>query len=213
MLADDIPLVYNAENTGAGCTRPPLPAIEDLPSIVRLPNPFEWSGHGLMGSFDDWRCRRAEIKADIENYGKSKESWLRQYLQLPNGIPSHDTFNRFFSALAPEDFEEAFIRWVRDIADLTQGEVVSIDGKSLRGTRECSPSKRAVHIVSAWANSNQLSLDQVKVDEKSNEITAIPQLLEVLTLQGSIALHLVKNEQSKKRSMKGKRLDAGWNNN
>jgi predicted transposase YbfD/YdcC len=128
----------------------------------------------------------AETWNDIENYGKSKEQWLRRYLQLPNGIPSHDTFNRFFSALAPEAFEEAFIRWVKDVAHLTQGEIVSIDGKNMRGTREGSQSKRAVHIVSAWANSNRLSLGQVKVDEKSNEITAIPKLLEVLTLQGSI---------------------------
>jgi predicted transposase YbfD/YdcC len=107
-------------------------------------------------------------------------------LQLPNGIPSHDTFNRFFSALDPEEFEQAFIRWVSDVAEITKGEIVSIDGKSLRGTREGSQSKRAVHIVSAWANSNQLSLGQVKVDEKSNEITAIPKLLDVLSLQGTI---------------------------
>jgi predicted transposase YbfD/YdcC len=126
----------------------------------------------------------AETWNDIENYGKSKEAWLRQYLQLPHGIPSHDTFNRFFSALDPEEFEQAFIRWVSDVAEMTKGEIVSIDGKSLRGTREASHSKRAVHIVSAWANSNQLSLGQVKVDEKSNEITAIPKLLEVLALQG-----------------------------
>jgi predicted transposase YbfD/YdcC len=128
----------------------------------------------------------AETWNDIENYGKSKENWLRQYLQLPNGIPSHDTFNRFFSALNPEEFEKAFLEWVSDVAEMTKGEVVSIDGKSLRGTREGSQSKRAVHIVSAWANTNRLSLGQVKVDEKSNEITAIPKLLEVLALQGCL---------------------------
>jgi len=125
----------------------------------------------------------AETWNDIEHYGKSKESWLKQYLQLPNGIPSHDTFNRFFSALDPEEFEQAFLCWIKDISELTDGDVVSIDGKSICGSRE-GDSKRAVHIVSAWSRANQLSLGQVKVDEKSNEITAIPKLLNVLALKG-----------------------------
>jgi Transposase len=125
----------------------------------------------------------AETWNDIENYGKSKENWLRQYLQLPNGTPSHDTFNRFFSALDPDLFEESFLSWIKSISELTAGDVVCIDGKTMRGTRE-SDSKRAVHIISAWSNANQLSLGQVKVDEKSNEITAIPKLLDVLVLKG-----------------------------
>jgi predicted transposase YbfD/YdcC len=128
----------------------------------------------------------AETWNDIENYGKSKKEWLKQYLRLPNGIPSHDTFNRFFSALNPQEFEQAFLSWIKDISQLTQGEIVSIDGKTLCGSRATTGSKRAVHIVSAWANANQLSLGQVKVDEKSNEITAIPKLLDVLTIQGCI---------------------------
>jgi predicted transposase YbfD/YdcC len=127
----------------------------------------------------------AETWNDIENYGKSKESWLRQYLQLPNGIPSHDTFNRFFSALDPNEFEQAFLSWIKDISELTKGDVVSIDGKTICGSRR-GESKRAVHIVSAWSKANQLSLGQVKVDEKSNEITAIPKLLDVLVLQGCL---------------------------
>jgi hypothetical protein len=90
----------------------------------------------------------SEIWNDIENYGKSKETWLRQYLSLPNGIPSHDTFNRFFSALDPELFEETFLAWIASISKLTEGDVVSLDGKTMRGTRE-SGSKRAVHIISA----------------------------------------------------------------
>jgi predicted transposase YbfD/YdcC len=125
----------------------------------------------------------AETWNEIEDYGKSKETWLRQYLQLPAGIPSHDTFNRFFSALDPQEFEQAFLSWVNDVVLLTEGEVVSIDGKTLCGTKGC---KRAVHIVSAWSSANQLSLGQTKVDEKSNEITAIPRLLEVLALKGCI---------------------------
>jgi hypothetical protein len=118
----------------------------------------------------------------IENYGKSKESWLKQNLQLPNGIPSHDTFNRFFSALGLNEFEQAFLSWIKDISELTDGEVVSIDGKTICGSRE-GDSKRAVHIVSAWSKANQLSLCQVKVDEKSNEITAVPKLLNVLVVK------------------------------
>jgi predicted transposase YbfD/YdcC len=125
----------------------------------------------------------AETWNDIEQYGKSKQSWLSQYLRLPNGIPSHDTFNRFFSALDPDEFEGAFLSWIRDVSSLTEGEIVSIDGKTICGSR-CSGSKRAVHIVSAWASVNQLSLGQVKVDDKSNEITAIPKLLKVLAIKG-----------------------------
>jgi predicted transposase YbfD/YdcC len=125
----------------------------------------------------------AETWNDIEHYGKSKQAWLKQYLLLPNGIPSHDTFNRFFSALDPEEFEAAFLSWIKDISELTQGDVISIDGKTLRGSREGN-SKRAVHIISAWSRANQLSLGQVKVNEKSNEITAIPKLLNVLSLNG-----------------------------
>jgi len=127
----------------------------------------------------------AETWNDIEHYGKSKEPWLKQYLQLPNGIPSHDTFNRFFSALDPDAFEQAFLSWIKDVAELSKGDVVSIDGKSIRGSR-VGDSKRAVHIVSAWSKANQLSLGQVKVDEKSNEITAIPKLLDVLQLRGCL---------------------------
>ena len=127
----------------------------------------------------------AETWNAIEDYGKAKIAWLRQYLQLPNGIPSHDTFNRFFSALNPQEFEKAFLSWVKDVCELAKGEIVSIDGKTLCGSLE-KGCKRAVHIVSAWANANQLSLGQIKVDEKSNEITAIPRLLEVLTLKGCI---------------------------
>ena len=127
----------------------------------------------------------AETWNDIENYGKLKKEWLGQYLQLPHGIPSHDTFNRFFSSLDPVQLEDSFLEWVRSVSELTAGEVVSIDGKTLRGSRAAG-SKSVVHMVSAWANVNQLSLGQVKVDEKSNEITAIPKLLNVLALKGCI---------------------------
>ncbi|OAV64296.1 Transposase [Bacteroidales bacterium Barb6] len=104
---------------------------------------------------------------------------------MPNGIPSHDTFNRFFSALDPDEFEQAFPSWIKDISELTDGDVVSIDGKTVCGSRE-GDSKRAIHIVSAWSKANQLSLGQVRVNEKSNEITAIPRLLDVLVLKGCL---------------------------
>ena len=127
----------------------------------------------------------AESWNDMENYGKSKEPWLNGFLQLPNGIPSHDTFNRVFSTLDPEELETCFLDWVKSVAQITKGEVVSIDGKSIRGSKE-KGSKSIVHMVSAWANANHMVLGQVKVDEKSNEITAIPKLLEVLVLEGCI---------------------------
>jgi predicted transposase YbfD/YdcC len=127
----------------------------------------------------------AETWNDIENYGKSKESRLKQYLQLPNGILTHDTFNRFFSALAPDEFKQAFLSWIKDISRLTDGDLVSIEGKTVCGSRYGN-SKRAIHTVSAWSRANQLSLGQVKVDEKSNKITAISQLLNVLALKGCL---------------------------
>jgi predicted transposase YbfD/YdcC len=122
---------------------------------------------------------------EIENYGKAKSDWLRGFLRLPSGIPSHDTFNRVFAALDPEALEQGFVAWVASIAKLTAGEVVAIDGKSLRGTRKHG-SKAIVHMVSAWANSNNLVLGQRKIDDKSNEITAIPKLLDALELTGTV---------------------------
>lgn len=127
----------------------------------------------------------AETWNDIENYGNAKKEWLKKYLTLANGIPSHDTFNRLFSALDPSRLEESFMNWIKSVAELTSGEIVSIDGKTIRGSRD-SGSKSFVHMVSAWANTNHLLLGQVKVDNKSNEITAIPKLLEVLELTGCI---------------------------
>lgn len=127
----------------------------------------------------------ADTWNDIEAYGDSKQEWLCGHLQLPNGIPRHDTFNRFFSALDPGAFESCFLNWIKDVANLTHGEIVSIDGKTVRGSRG-SGAKSAIHMVSAWAGANKLVLGQVKTDEKSNEITAIPELLKVLELKGCL---------------------------
>jgi predicted transposase YbfD/YdcC len=127
----------------------------------------------------------AESWYDMEEFGKAKEEWLKTFLRLPGGIPSHDTFNRVFSALEPCELEKGFVDWTQAVARLSAGEVVAIDGKSMRGTRVQS-NKSIVHMVSAWAQENHLTLGQVKVEDKSNEITAIPRLLEVLVLKGCI---------------------------
>jgi predicted transposase YbfD/YdcC len=127
----------------------------------------------------------AETWNQMEEFGTAKLSWLSTFLKLPGGIPSHDTFNRVFSILDPEHLKECFIQWTNSIACLTQGEVISIDGKSLCGSRD-KKNKSIVHMVSAWAGLNNIVLGQLKVDDKSNEITAIPKLLKLLVLKGCI---------------------------
>lgn len=127
----------------------------------------------------------AESWNDMEEYGNAKLDWLQSFLRLPSGIPSHDTFNRVFAALDPDELERGFVAWVGSIARLTAGEVIAIDGKASCGTRAAGQ-KTVVHMVSAWANSNNLVLGQRKVDDKSNEITAIPKLLAALALQGTV---------------------------
>lgn len=128
----------------------------------------------------------ADTWVGVEEYGKAKEDFLRQYLALPNGIPSHDTIGRVFSILDSEALEQGFVKWTKAISELNDGEVVAIDGKQLRRSYDRQSNKSAIHMVSAWACTNQVSLGQIKVDEKSNEITAIPKLLEVLDLSGCI---------------------------
>lgn len=121
----------------------------------------------------------------IALYAKSKEAWLRTFLQLDHGIPSHDTFGRVFSLLAPQAFQDAFREWVGIIQGKIEG-VVAIDGKTVRGSHDRANGKQAIHIVSAWAVKSGVSLGQVKVDDKSNEITAIPELLGLLDLNGCL---------------------------
>lgn len=128
----------------------------------------------------------AEGWEDIEAYGRSKLEWLKTFLELPNGIPSHDTISRVFARLAPSKLQECFVSWVKAIAQLSEGEVIAIDGKSVRHSYDKGKGKGAIHMVSAWANENRLALGQVKVADKSNEITAIPQLLDILDIQGCI---------------------------
>lgn len=127
----------------------------------------------------------AESWNEMEDYAYSKEDFLRSFLDLPNGIPSHDTFNRVFSNIDSNKFESCFIEWVSILAQLNPKEVIAIDGKTIKGAKS-NGKKSPVHMVSAWANDNNLVLGQVKVFEKSNEITAIPKLLEVLSIKDTI---------------------------
>jgi len=128
----------------------------------------------------------AESYPAIEDFGYEREAWLKQFLELPEGIPSHDTFNRVLRLLDPVQFQACFLSWMRAVAEATAGEVVAIDGKALRRSFDKGRAKRAIHLVSAWATTNGVVLGQRKVAAKSNEITAIPELLDLLALKGCI---------------------------
>lgn len=125
----------------------------------------------------------AEDWNDIEFYGQEKEGWLKTILELPCGIPSHDTFNRVFSLIDPAELQRCFISWVQSIAKISEGEVISIDGKRMCNSGE-QGKKAIIHMVSAWSNENSMVLGQLKVSDKSNEITAIPALLDLLMVKG-----------------------------
>ena len=122
----------------------------------------------------------------IADYGRKKRNWLSQFLDLKTGIPSHDRFNAILGAIKPAEFEECLLSWITALHKITAGQVVAIDGKTLRRSFDAASSKSAIHMVSAWATANQISLGQVVVDEKSNEITAIPKLLKILEISGSL---------------------------
>lgn len=122
----------------------------------------------------------------IESFGKSKAGWLGTFLRLANGIPSHDTFGRVFAQIDPIAFQNSFVSWIKAVSQVIKSEVVSVDGKTLRRSHDRGIGKEAIHLVSAWASQNQLVLGQVKVDDKSNEITAIPALLRLLAIKGCI---------------------------
>ena len=133
---------------------------------------------GMLCGADDW--------VEIAQFGRAKEAWFRRFLSLPNGIPSHDTFGRVFARICPKQLQECFASWVQAVCRLLPGEIVPIDGKTLRRSHNRTHGKSALHMVSAWASANRLVLGQVSTDEKSNEITAIPRLLELLEIRGCI---------------------------
>jgi len=132
----------------------------------------------VIAGADNWE--------DVEEYGKARQEWFMSFLELPNGIPSHDTFNRLFARLNPEQFQASFLKWTMAANNIIGTQVIAIDGKVLRRSHDKGIGKAAIDMVSAWATANSLVLGQVKTDEKSNEITAIPQLLEALEVAGCI---------------------------
>lgn len=131
----------------------------------------------VLAGADDW--------VEIAAHAKARESWFKEFLKLEGGIPSHDTFGRVFALLDPDAFAKCFIDWVRALVNISN-EVVAVDGKTLRRSHDRSNGKSAIHMVNAWAVSHGLVLGQVKTEAKSNEITAIPELLELLDLKGSV---------------------------
>ena len=144
----------------------------------------------------------------MENYGISKQQWLEEFLELPNGIPSDDTFRRVFEKLNPQVLEEKLTQWLQQLVGSVVSEVVSIDGKSLRGSYDRNQGVKALHLVSAWANEQRLVLGQVKVEDHSNEITAIPALLELVDITGAIiTIDAMGTQQSIVQQLQKKKAD------
>lgn len=161
----------------------------------------------VIAGADNW--------TEVEQYGHEKQDWFERFLELPAGIASHDTFGRVFGQLDPDQLQHSFLNWVQAVYQVTGGQVVPIDGKKLRRSHDRSNDQQAIWMVSAWASDNGLVLGQVKVDDKSNEITAIPLLLQVLELSGcivttdamgcqkEIAAHIVAKEADYVLALKG----------
>ena len=146
----------------------------DRNKLYPLPEILLLSISAVVSGADGWKS--------IVEFGHAKLDWLRKFLEFKNGIPSEDCIAWVMARLHPPEFQKCFIAWTKSIAKLTNGEVVAIDGKTLRGSRGWRNGRSAIHMVSAWANANGLSLGQVATDEKSNEITAIPRLLKMLSM-------------------------------
>jgi predicted transposase YbfD/YdcC len=124
---------------------------------------------------------------DMELFGKSKRAWLQTFLALPHGIPSHDTFGRVFARLNPQRFQECFLAWTQAVTQLTQGALISLDGKTVKASFDRATASSPLHMLSAWCSDNGgLVVGQIKTDSKSNESTAIPELLQLLAIKGCI---------------------------
>ena len=168
-----------------------------------LPQPFI---EEIFSAADDWRverCKRHQLVdilflslcgmisgadgfSELEEFGKERLEWLRQYVPLKHGIPSHDTIRRIFMQMDPEIFAQCFHRWMSEMVVLSEGQVISLDGKQLRGMKDVGSGRYGFYLVGAWAHENGLCLAQEKVDEKSNEITALPQVLSLLDIKDQI---------------------------
>jgi len=133
---------------------------------------------GTIAGCDTWE--------DIEDFANDREEWLRTLLELPEGIPSHDTIERLFAVLSPKSFSECFIKWASSFCDSFAREIYSIDGKTVRGSRSKTKGIKPLHVVSVWASENRMVLGQIAVKEKSNEITAIPEILDMVDVEGGI---------------------------
>lgn len=171
----------NQENT----TQRPLEVFRDLPD----PRSKRNQRHKLFDIIAIAICAVLSGANDwvkVASFARTKKQWLDTFLELPNGVPSHDTFDRVFRLVDPNEFEQRFVAWARLVANLLPGEVVAIDGKTIRGSHDQKNGKSAIHCVSAFASGNQLVLGQMVTEEKSNEITAIPKLLETLAISGCL---------------------------
>jgi predicted transposase YbfD/YdcC len=170
-------------------TEKPTPSIIHHFSSIEAPRVNRQKRHQLQDIFFISICAMicgADNGVAVEEFGLSKESWFTELLGLEHGIPSHDTFGAVYAANDTEHFSTCFSRWVADLANITEGEVIAIDGKCLRRSLDKASKKAAIYMVSAWAQQNNLVLGQVKVDDKSNEITAIPKLLSRLDIAGAV---------------------------
>lgn len=133
---------------------------------------------GVLSGAEGWE--------EIEDFAKEHEDWFRKFLILPHGIPSHDTISRVFSALDPKGLQSCCIQWLKRISQLLAEDIIAVDGKALRGSKRVNECKKALHIINAWSCSNQICLGQLKVEDKSNEIPAVPELLKLLYIKGAI---------------------------
>lgn len=163
--------------------------IEEYFSIITDPRKSINKRHKLIDIIVISICATltgCETFVEIAKYGELKEEWLKEFLELPNGVPSHDTFTRVFRILDPEEFGKCFSEWVQALREEISQEIVAIDGKTIRRSFDKAAGKSAFHLVSAFASENKLALGQVCVQDKSNEITAIPKLLKLLYLKGCV---------------------------
>ena len=170
-------------------TAKPTPSIIHHFSSIKDPRINRQKKHQLQDIFFISICAiicGADNLVAVEEFGVAKEEWFTEVLGLENGIPSHDTFGEVYAAIDTDQFCICFSRWVSDLADITEGEIIAIDGICLRRSIDKASKKAAIYMVSAWAQQNNLVLGQVKVDDKSNEITAIPKLLSRLDIAGAI---------------------------